>query len=1568
MSFMSTPSNSTAPNLRALGLNKSPNPLEVPPGSMSEASNIVIKRDDIVESRRGYKVYDSGFGLTTDRAKQLLVYKQRILTHYASGLAFDTGAKDTTGLAIFQNFAGTFTEPQTGLRIRSIESNGNLYFTSSEGVKKISATSASEFTSTAGYVTPAGGIKAVDFSTETVYTAGNQTGFMVADSAVAYRIVWGTKDKNNNLVLGTPSQRTEVFNSLLTILIQDYIKILSALDSVSNAGGSLISNGDYMTTLRLPIDRSATELRTFLLTLTTTLDGDIQYADNVAVAPLQINNVTVASPGTATVNFSSGTATNYFSAGSKIYLSGFGAGTTSGTVITGGRTVSSVTASSVTFPVTGTAIADTFTLSSPTIVDYTYRSITQPGVPSIPTTNAQLVALQTYINTIITTLQSENSHVISTPSLNAYIVPLDITTTSTVQLKVTIPESVTSDYFVQIYRTSVAPASGTEVLSTDVAPGDEMQQVYEAYPTTAELAALSMTIVDNTPDTFRGANLYTNAQSGEGILQSNDIPPFAKDVNVFKNVAFYANTRTKHNKIINLLGVTNMIADSNGGTTPQVTITGADGTFNTYSFLKGVKQSTTITTNADVANSLDGKYFYLNTANDETNYYVWFKTVAGTDPAISGKTGIKVQLATNDSAITVATKLANKLSEYPVPFVASNLAGTSNIVTVTNNAYGFTTATTDVNTGFAFSAAASGVGEKVTQQISTVTTVADVAGSLAGTYFTLNTAFDQAQYYVWYRVSGTGADPAIANKIGVQVNIATNDTSATVATATNTALNALSVVSSAISGSTLTITNTGFGPAASTTSGTSGFTVATTRVGALDVLLSDAISSAQAVDETTRSFIRIINKNRSEGVYGYYLSGAEDVPGKFYIEARNLNTQAFYILGNNSNTGLSFNPDLSPTLSITSISTGNPNTMLVTTSTPHGLKNLDYVIITASNSDAFIDGYKQITYVNSTQFRVSAYITGSGTKGSLISVADAVSTTNDDKPNRVYYSKLQQPEAVPAVNYFDVGAKDKAILRIFPLRDTLFILKEDGLYRISGEAAPFTLSLFDSSCILLAPDSVSVANNTIYAWTTQGICTVSESGVQTISRAIDTEILKVSSSSYTNFKTATWGLGYDSDNSYTVYTVSKTSDTVATIAYRYSNLTNTWTTFDQSKTCGVLNTSDDRVYLGTSDLNNIEQERKSFTREDYADREHNYSLIANNYFQTRLKLLSTSNIKTGHVVTQNQTVTIYTFNSLLQKLDLDPGNGYHDYYTSLVSSPGFDLRAQMVSLASKLDTDPNIVASDFSTTISTKTGTITAVSAASPCVITSTAHGLFTGRVIQISSSDASPTINGPQTVTVIDANTFSVPVSVISVGTTGSWITLDSDFNDMQTCYNLIINKLNVDAGPSFSNYQTITGNTLIEAIVTDVNYATNYITLNLALPFIVGDLKSYESIVSKFTYAPNHMQDPTSFKHFRELSVMFLNKAFTSAKVRVASDLLPQLVEIPFNGDGNGIFGYSPFGTGFFGGGSHSTPFRTYVPRQCQRARYLVIQFEHSVAREQYGITGMSVTGQPYSIRAYR
>lgn len=1444
--------------LKALGLSFQPNQLEVPDGSLIEANNVDIRRDNSVQPRRGFKLDGDSFGDVTMRLKQLFVYKERLIRQYADKLQFENG-QNNDGTRRFSEFSGNYVEAQTGLRTKSIESNGNLYFTSSEGIKKISAKNAEGLSTAANYITNAGGIKAIDVEANLDYTAGNQTGFLPEDSAVAYRVVWAKYDANDNLILGTPSERTEIYNPIAPLISQDFARILGALDNLS---GGLINDGDYVDTLVLPYGASASELRANVLSLAQKLDEDILYAnDSGTGAVFNIDGGASTLGGTtAIIDLTTGTPSNYFAPGSRVFLKNFV--TSSGDDINGMQVITAVTDGTPSISFASTATGSITTVGE--IVSGEYRYIAETGTPewpvsldalvisTIPTYQEQKV-IQVTLERILFKLQTENTYVIPTIEVETFLDPIDITTSVNVKLNINIPNGVGPNDFFQVYRSAITQATGVTVLF-DLTPNDEMQMVYEAYPTAEELLAKEVVVVDITPDAFRGANLYTNEATGEGALAANDVPPFAKDINYFRNSVFYANTRTKHRKLLSMIGVDGIIQDYNDGLNPHVTISDGDIT-ETYYFVTGQEERTEVECVADSTNSLNGKYFLLNSAYDLKKYYVWYKTSTGaeSDPEVPGRTGIKILIQTDEIADDVAEKTGNVLKTY----------------------------------------------------------ISDFA-----------------------------------------IDVTTD---------------------------TITIINTTSGPCSDAGPGDSGFNVSITQNGRgedasnNEVLLSTEVSPAIAVDETSRSLIRVINKNSGSKIYAYYLSGAHSVPGQMLFESKLITNSQFFIIGSSDNVGKSFSPDIGPMLTLQAVVAGTPTTNLITTTTNHGLDTGDKVVLTGTTTTPVIDGVHTVTKVSNTTFRINSTITvgdSSPPVGVALRANDAESSENEEAVNRVYYSKQDQPEAVPIVNYFNVGAGDKQILRILPLRDSLFVFKEDGLYRISGEVIPFSQALFDNSCILLAPDSLEVCNGELYGWTTQGISKISEGGVTpAISRPIDTEILKLASSKYRTFKTTTFGIGYESENSYLVWTVSETTDEVATICYRYNALTQTWTTYDKTNTCGIVNHVDDKLYLGAGDTNYMEQERKEFDRTDYVDREFNTYLAPDNYLGNSVKLASIDSLSVGDVFVQRQMLTIADYNALLEKIDLDLG---FPYYYSFSVNPGDDLRSSLLRLTTEFDNDGRLNQNTYNAAISAYDGGISSIDQDDELteITTSSNHNLLTGRMVTIAGVSTNPDINGSWKVTVTAANKFTIPTKLITgAGAGGTWATETNSFDDLQACFNIVVSMLNNDSSLTFTNYKIINDVTEIEAVITEINKTTNRVTLSDSLPFVVGDLTVYKAFESSIQYTPQTMGDPLGYKQVYEATVMFENKNFTQAKLGFSTDLLPERIDVPFSGRGNGIFGMKKFGGGFFGGMGGSGPFRTYVPRQCQRCRYVNVRFSHKVAREYYTIFGITLTGNiSQSTRPYR
>jgi hypothetical protein len=134
----------------------------------------------------------------------------------------------------------------------------------------------------------------------------------------------------------------------------------------------------------------------------------------------------------------------------------------------------------------------------------------------------------------------------------------------------------------------------------------------------------------------------------------------------------------------------------------------------------------------------------------------------------------------------------------------------------------------------------------------------------------------------------------------------------------------------------------------------------------------------------------------------------------------------------------------------------------------------------------------------------TAQVTSGGSGSSFSPSLDvAVSSKAESWANGLAYSKENQPDAVPPVNYIRVGRGDVAIKRIIALRDSLFVFAADGIWRVTGtDPSNFNLERFDATFTLLARDTAVVLDDAIYAWGNEGIARITTSGVTLIDGAI----------------------------------------------------------------------------------------------------------------------------------------------------------------------------------------------------------------------------------------------------------------------------------------------------------------------------------------------------------------------------------------------------------------------------------------------------------------------------------
>ena len=1237
------------------GLVVSPNELAKPDGAAEILDNCVIDFDNIVQSRRGF----GEFGNQTDSeaiVKQLLTYKGRILRHFSNKLSFDS-----TGNGNFLNFSGAYSELVDRLRIKYFELNSNLYFTTSEGVKKISATSADDFTTDAGFIVNAGAVKALGIEG---IIKPESSGFLPAQSKVAYKVLWAKKDANGNIIRGVPSSRFVVTNTSKDINTGEEFTI-----AVTTAGAGIHKQFDATTAVAgavITINNhgfaNGTKVR-FYGTIASELNKVTDYY--IVNSTTNDFGVALTSGGTAIVLTDiAGTSYIYSGINNSHYftfdsptnkfacwfnISGEDTAPTDTSLV--GRDLREVEIykiSNKTKENYMAKIAETISLVSDVQVQATSTEVTVTNRDGGDVLDASDGNIDASLLVVSTVFDGQTSTGIPANVDITFVVPTEIITNNDRQ------------YFYEVYRTApITVATGLTL--NDIDPGEEFQKIAES-PVVENSSPIpqSITYEDIVPETFRqgGLFLYTNPVTGEGALYSNEAPPVATDIAVFKGSAFYANTKERHRLQFNILSVSQFISG-----TSKLYI-GNSQTLRTYTFV-GQNKIVDFTAKKK-SETTGGSYFDIMSAQNKVKYRVWFDK--GTITHIF--TEAAVNATTEEITITNHGLATNdKLSLSGTSLPAGLTAGTYYVIRVSNNV-------------FKLSLTINGAAINLTTAV----------GSASITHTSQQPTQDSS---ILLRVALAGYDDTVQGSVDAFIEaffdipdfIATDLGSGIIRLTYQDNGDADSITESvpATGWVTPTVFQIGFGEDASQN----------------EVLLSGLASQGLSVEDTARSLERIINKDASSPVVAFYSSGVNDLPGILILEAKSLSDDAFFLGFSHTTTTPIFEPAIPVARVISDFTAPDVFTTLVNHDFSVGQQVYTFVdptttlpIVTGKKVISLtpaLNTYKLSGFTNATSF--SAF------SQAIVFPADVVSD-NSVNPNRVYFSKIGQPEAVPLVNYVDIGPRDKAIQRVMALRDSLVVLKEDGVYIISGSAAPnFSVRLSDSSALTFAPDTATNLNNLIYVLTSQGVVTVSETGVGVISRNIENKIQEIANAKF-NYKLMSWGMASESDRCYLLWLPEKTTDAYATQAFRYNTFTRTWTRWTKPANCGVVSPSDDKIYLGdASGRPYVLKERKNFERQDYADREIVRSLGANAINGTTFIISSVAELDVGDVLVQQQYLDINKFNRFLKKLDRD--TLLTSNYISLKAFIGDNLADKLLQVALKLQTDGVMVPLPTNSPVST---------------------------------------------------------------------------------------------------------------------------------------------------------------------------------------------------------------------------------------------------------------------------
>lgn len=1629
---------STRANLiKCRGLATYGNELSLPEGSLRQAENVNIDEDGVITPRRGFNDYGNptnNLDSNNNIVKQMLQYKNRIIRHYIDKLEYE----DANG--VFQPIDGSYSEIVENLRIKYQESNSNLYFTTSDGIKKISKSSANDFSS--DMVQDAGGLKAGYAFGKVVPTTG---GFLPPESKVAYRVAFGTKDANNNLIIGSPSSRFVITNfsqdigsnEISTVKLDAGAIELSPAVAASftgdaPAGNTVTINADFAGdagNITLVADGSSS-----LDDIISAWNNDPQNSNNTVTlqsgdgALIPTSNITLINGADAIQSVSPGDYFTYTNSTGK-YVVFFAENDETdepkSSITIGGifiRSIIDVTSVSQTIAV----LANNMAVIQNATVEVDPSDQTRVRITSTESDDIVGLSSNVYLNN---STQSNDNFI--NDQEDGSVKKGDF---SNVEVTSVVPTGATEDYFIQVYRTSFFQRIDPLTIN-DIDPGDEHNLIYESPLTTEEIQAGEVVFVDTYPESLRAEQvpLYTNEISGEGILQANEAPPIATDITLFRNSMFYANTKSRHS--LNLTATS--INDFQSGITRFVV--GNEDISRYYTFV-GTNRIQTF----DIDNiPTEGMFLQFNSASDERSYYIYFGE-ATSDPSISGSEGYRISLVDVVDQSTIVDRIVNATASIPDFIIEGNVkssfsgavSGMTGNVKVEADAAGPSGDVTIVADGV------TDLATLITNQALNVTVVEGDDTEIPNVDIVLTGGIESNKVKITYTNNGytegileyQDYDDTVSYPTGSGVLFSNSKYIARKPT-------------EGLNNSTQDPTNTDFWELVPITvndpavgeEGTG--ELAKTPEGG-DVLLSETTSLGIDLDVTIRSLVKIISQDTESPVNAFYTSGNSSLSGQFRLENRSLSDKPFYVAieGPDTSEGESIGDEFSPTIPVSSKITNidvDITSTTITTEEDHGLQDGDQVYISFYRTDYDEDNpsgpspFSGIFTVTTDQvlndvFTIELISESQGTAANPEFTAlfkpDTVSD-NQVSPNRLYYSKLSEPEAVPSLNFINVGPQDEEIKRILSLRDNLFVFKNDGIYIVSGTSAPdFSVRLLDNAR-LLSSDSAVVLNNQIYCLTEQGVTIVTDSGAGIISRSIENLIDKVTNEQQ-DFALKTFGIAYENDRAYLLFCPKSDSDNNATQAFRYNIFEKTWSQWSYNTTCGLVLERDNRLYLGNGDRNYISKERKNFGRTDHADRNFTIAVNQGGILDNVVELSTLIDVDINDVLVQTQDVSINYFNNrLLKKIDkFDNGLSYGvaggtiDYTSSFrvdLTTPYPHRMSDGDFWQIKVEQESNTGDISTYTTFTQVTvvdeNTINIQYLSSNNTITNLKFLDYYSRIFSASAGDSISSkvedfnfhlynlafwnATGDDTVFIWDVgNLYSIGTKVSYNGVVYEALTENQglqpdtnsdDWKDITYITNksisnsnvgeqtrLLVSELNLQESLSFlKNYKDPT-TVVYEAYISSKDSLRNQVTTNQTRPWIEGDIEVYKHIDKTIEWNPQHFGDPSALKQIRYMTIMFDQNNFYDAVAKFASDASQAVKEVKFTGKGIEYWGDRDFSNpdGYWGGVGNDIPFRNPVPRGKQKCRYLSLTFEHSNSREYFRIVGVSAEVRAISGRAYK
>lgn len=599
------------------------------------------------------------------------------------------------------------------------------------------------------------------------------------------------------------------------------------------------------------------------------------------------------------------------------------------------------------------------------------------------------------------------------------------------------------------------------------------------------------------------------------------------------------------------------------------------------------------------------------------------------------------------------------------------------------------------------------------------------------------------------------------------------------------------------------------------------------------------------------------------------------------------------------------------------------------------------------------------------------------------SVPTSGTTVSSDAPsivNQLSISKYDQPEAVPTTNTILVGSGNKSILRVATLRDSLIIIKEDGVYRLTGDnPTNYSVIPIDVTVICKARNSVVVLNNSVFCLSNQGVVQISDNSAKVVSRDIEPVLSAILVQSSANIDIASNAFSYESDREYVLSTLlPNSSGSVSNVVYVFNYLTNAWSNWDTTFNTGTVISVNDSIYYADTTGNTIFTERKQQKKSDFTGEEFGVPIYLGKVASGAATIGSsdvTVTLAVPHGLASNGLITVASVSASISVLF--PGGAPSltglRMISSIVNPTTFTYSADTIATASTSGAEIDYQDS-ISELICTAQATILQ---ASVIVTTSIPHNLTTGLGVTVNQStltSAFPTasaITGFRTVTVTGPTTFTLNANVAAAATQSATLMIT---DSLQTNY-IVTLKTPSELIPSVGD--AVIYNNILYKILEIHNFsATRYLArLNYSALFQSFQAPFLYSFFEKdIKFSPFTMDDVGKLKYFDVFQAQFRTQGDCSAMdVDYACDTKSttgvinwvdrvgsEEAQIIFNGFGEIAWGDDPWGEGESIEKDYSTGpaviLRTFVNVDAGTATFIQPILNHKVAGEEISLQAVS------------